>query len=385
MLVRLAVRYFFHNSRRTSQATLTLMVGLLTFLSTVFMIRGYSYELVSISSVLAESDRIIILEKDTTFTSSIITTEMINLFQSYVNISSKIEAYSIQKYFNASFTFSESNLTYFLNLRCLVFDNFRSVTRFSLAHDSNSIDEGKILAGDQAARIFGLYPGLQLNISVAGIEKIAEVQDILYSDEGYSSELIANYSFVPTSDNHASIIEIKINDPKYANEVVDDLSSLFPTLDVSYQQKTKLFFEILSEEFIQTLWILQAGFFILMLFSIAYTMLVLINESEKDIHIFHSLGFNHFQIAFIFIIQAAMIGLFGSILALVISLLIVNGIIAAISTVAGLPFIVVRFDPLTSLLVIILSIIVSTASGLIPSIKATQIKSSKKQLRLFRR
>ena len=293
---------------------------------------------------------------------------MLDLFQSYANTSLKIEAYSIQRYFNASFTLSGSNLTYFLNLRCVMFDNFRSVTRFSLALDSNSIDEGQVIAGDQAARIFGLYPGLQLNLSVAGIEKTTEIQDILYSDEGYSSELIANYSFVPFSDNHASIIEIKINDPKYASEVVDDLSSLFPSLDVSYQQKTKLFFEILSEEFIQTLWILQAGFFILMLFSIAYTMLVLINESEKDIHIFHSLGFDHYQIAFIFLIQAAMIGLFGSMLALVISLLIVNGIIAAISAVAGLPFVVVRFDPLTSLLVVTISIIISISSGFIPSL-----------------
>ncbi|MCG3219330.1 MAG: FtsX-like permease family protein, partial [Candidatus Heimdallarchaeota archaeon] len=174
------------------------------------------------------------------------------------------------------------------------------------------------------------------------------------------------------------------NDPKYASEVVDDLSSLLPSLDVSYQQKTKLFFDILSEEFIQTLWILQAGFFILMLFSIAYTMLVLINESEKDIHILHSLGFDHFQIAFIFLIQAAMIGLFGSILALVISLLIVNGIIAAISAVAGLPFVVVRFDIVTSFFVITISMIVSITSGIIPSLKATQIKSTKKQLRFFR-
>ncbi len=384
MLVRLAIRYFFHNSRRTSQATLTLMVGLITFLSTVFMIRGYSYELVSISSVLAESDRIIILEKGTTFTSSVITHEMLDLFESYVNSSSKVKAYSIQKYYNASFTVSGSNLTYFLNMRCVMFDNFRSVTRFSLALDSKSFDEGKIIAGDQAARIFGLYPGLQLNLSVAGIEIITEVQDILYSDEGYSSELIANYSLVSSSDNHASIIEIKINDPKYASEVVGELSSLFPTLDVSYQQKTKLFFDILSEEFIQTLWILQAGFFILMLFSIAYTMLVLINESEKDIHILHSLGFDHFQIAFIFLIQAAMIGLFGSILALVISLLIVNGIIAAISAVAGLPFVVVRFDIVTSFFVITISMIVSITSGIIPSLKATQIKSTKKQLRFFR-
>ncbi|MCG3217990.1 MAG: hypothetical protein KAR35_03235, partial [Candidatus Heimdallarchaeota archaeon] len=122
MLVRLAIRYFFHNSRRTSQATLTLMVGLITFLSTVFMIRGYSYELVSISSVLAESDRIIILEKGTTFTSSVITHEMLDLFESYVNSSSKVKAYSIQKYYNASFTVSGSNLTYFLNLRCVLFD-----------------------------------------------------------------------------------------------------------------------------------------------------------------------------------------------------------------------------------------------------------------------
>jgi len=131
----------------------------------------------------------------------------------------------------------------------------------------------------------------------------------------------------------------------------------------------KMFLLTSSRQIANLLLVFQFMMSILLILSIAYVMIALIQDSSNDIRLMKVIGLTNRGVWFVFIGQAVLVGIFASIFSFFTSILFLNFLFSALSLLPQLPYSTILVELRIILISTIQSILVSLIAGVYATYK----------------
>ncbi|MHA1202717.1 MAG: ABC transporter permease [Candidatus Heimdallarchaeaceae archaeon] len=384
-MLRFTIRFFFHNKKRTLQATMTLTLALVIYISTTLLVRGYAGNIAGMASVIKPSSYYLITESDRSLSESRLGFEVYEFLDNYSIYTPNVEVVLPQIYIPITVE-GETGVKIDTHLRLLNFTKFELYQRHKYTYTLSQIESTEVIMGQQIATSLssGIGANLELESSEIYVNETFSmiyandftVANIIKSGQEYDLEILGNSNdwLQILGIDYYSFIEFKILDTREIEQIKEDITERFKYLEINEEQQTQNFIIYATEEVIKTLTLLQILFFVLMLVSISYSIYTLVKESEEEIFILRSIGATKNQIMLLFMLQAVFIGIISSILSIIIGYFAVSGIVAMVSATIGLPFIALNFEINLVGIIFLFALVLSVLSGIYPSLAAAKIK-----------
>ncbi|MHA1345222.1 MAG: ABC transporter permease [Candidatus Heimdallarchaeaceae archaeon] len=384
-MLRFTIRFFFHNRKRTFPAIMTLTLALVIFIATTLLVKGYAGNIAGMASIIQPSNFYIITESDMSLSESRLVFEVYEFLESYSKDVPNVEVILPQIYIPVTLE-GETGVSTDTHLRLLNFTTFELYQRHHYTYPLLEIESDELIMGQTIATMLSSGVGATVNIQSSGIyfnetfsfsfDDNLTVENVIASGQEFDLEVLGDINeWLPILGlEYYSFIEFKIIDTREMEQITSDIMSEFGDIEINEEKQTQNFIVYATEEIIETLILLQILFFILMLVSITYSIYSLVKESEEEIFILRSIGATKIQIALLFMLQAAFIGIISSILSIIIGYLAVTAIVAVVSSVIGLPFLALNYEASLILTIIVFAFGLSILSGIYPSLSAAKIK-----------
>ncbi len=384
-MLRFIVRFFFHNRKRTYQATLTLTLALVIYLATVLLVGGYAANISGMANIIQPSHYLLITENQKSFSDSRIDIEVIAFLEEYSETTPNVNIILPQLYFPISVV-GETGIEIDTHLRLLNFTTFHQYHNPKYTYSFEPPESNELIMGQQIVNFLtagaGAIVGVESSIITINSSSSFYIKDnytitnILETGQEFDIEVLGSINdfFINTTLNYVSFIELFILDTREVGTIIEEITMKFDGLEITEEKQTQNFIRYATEEVVKTLTLLEIMFFALMLVSITYSIYTLVKESEEEIFILRSIGATRGQIILLFMMQALFIGVISAVLSLFIGYFAVSGIVGLVSAFIGLPFLSMNINAATVGIIFLFAISLSIVSGIYPSIVASKIK-----------
>lgn len=364
---------------------MTLTLALVIFIATTLLVRGYAGNIAGMASIIRPSNFHLITESGKSLSESRIGFEVYEFLESYSIDTPNVEVVLPQIYIQITVE-GETGERIDTHLRLLNFTDFELYQRHSYTYALSQIDPTEIIMGQHLASLLssGVGANLQLESSEIYVNETFSmnysnnltVANVITSGQEYDLEILGDINeWLPILGlDYHSFIEFRVLDTREMEQINEDITEEFNYIEITEEKQTQNFIIYATEEVIRTLTLLQILFFVLMLVSISYSIYTLVKESEEEIFILRSIGATKIQIVMLFMMQAVLIGIISSILAIIIGYLAVTGIVAIVSATIGLPFLALNLELNLIGVIFLFAIGLSLISGIYPSLEAAKIK-----------
>ncbi|MFW9852363.1 MAG: ABC transporter permease [Candidatus Thorarchaeota archaeon] len=384
-MLRFIVRFFFHNRKRTYQATLTLTLALVIYLATVLLVGGYATNISGMANIIQPSHYLLITENQKSLSESRIDEDVISFLEEYSETTPNVNIILPQLYFPVSVT-GETGTQINTHLRLLNFTLFHQYHKPKYTYSFEPPEKNEIIMGQQIVNLLTAgvgaiveveSPPISINSTLSfQINDNYTVSNMLETGQEFDIEVLGSineFTLNATLD-YVSFIELFILDTREVHTIIEEITAEFDNLEITEEKQTQNFIRYATEEVVTTLTLLEIMFFVLMLVSITYSIYTLVKESEEEIFILRSIGATRGQIILLFMMQALFIGAISAVLSLFIGFFAVSGIVGLVSAFIGLPFLSMNINASTVGIIFLFAISLSVVSGIYPSIVASKIK-----------
>ncbi len=384
-MLRFIVRFFFHNRKRTYQATMTLTLALVIYLATVLLVGGYASNISGMANIIQPSHYLLITENQKSLSDSRIDLEVIAFLEEYSETTPNVNIILPQLYFPVS-VIGETGVEIDTHLRLLNFTTFHQYHKPKYTYGFDPPENNELIMGQQIVNLLAAgvgaiveveSPTVVLNSSSSFyIKDNYTVANILETGQEFDIEVLGSINdfYINTTLNYVSFIELFILDTREISTIIEEITKEFDDLEITEEKQTQNFIRYATEEVVKTLTLLEVMFFVLMLVSITYSIYTLVKESEEEIFILRSIGATRGQIILLFMMQALFIGVISAVLSLFIGYFAVSSIVGLVSAFIGLPFLSMNINAATVGIIFLFAISLSIVSGIYPSIVASKIK-----------
>lgn len=390
-MLKFSVRFFFHNRKRTYQAIMTLTLGLVIYIATTLLVRGYSSNISGMAEIIAPSDLLLISEEGKSLSESKINLEVLDFLHQYSIQTPLVEVILPQLYIPIRIG-GETGIEINTHIRLLNLTLFEEFQQHHYISPLSDVSAEELIIGKQTAYLVSAGIGSSINVQIENLYVNSSYQisltenytiiNIIESGHEYDLELLGSLnSFAfPVNIPYFSFIELKISDIREMETVVTEIEERYENLDIMNEKQTQNFITYATEDVIKTLTLLEIMFFVLMLMSISYSIFTLVKESEEEIFTLRSIGATKSQIITLFMLQAFYIGVISAALSLIVGYLSVSGIVGIVTAIMNLPFIPLSLNMSLIGTIFLFSMILSILSGIYPAVKASQIRVIKEDL-----
>ncbi len=390
-MLKFSVRFFFHNRKRTYQAITTLTLGLVIYIATTLLVRGYSSNISGMAEIIEPSDLLLISQDGKSLSESKIDFEVLDYLQEYSIQTPIVEVILPQLYLPITIR-GETGVEIYTHLRLLNISLFEKFQQHHYSFPLSEMEPEELIIGQQIAYLISAGVGSTIQVQIEDLyvndtyyhssSENFSITNIIESGHEYDLELmgaIDSFNF-PVSITYFSFIELRIGDKREMDTIISDIENQYENLNVKNEKQTQNFIKYATEDVIKTLTLLEIMFFILMLVSISYSIYTLVKESEEEIFTLRSIGATKQQIILLFMLQSLFIGIISGLLSLIVGYLGVSGIVGVVTAAMNLPFLPLslNFDLIGT--IFLFSLTLSLVSGIYPSLKASQIRVIKEDL-----
>ncbi len=368
---------------------MTLTLALVIFISTTLLVRGYAGNIAGMASIIRPSPYYLITESDKSLSESRLGFEVYEFLESYSIDTPNVDVVVPQIYIQVTVE-GETGERIDTHLRLLNFTEFELYQTHAYTYTFSQLESTELIMGQHLASSLssGVGANLELESSEIYINETFSmvyannltVANIIKSGQEYDLEILGDINeWLPILGlDYYSFIEFKVLDTREVDKINEDITEEFSYIEITEEKQTQNFILYATEEVIRTLTLLQTLFFVLMLVSISYSIYTLVKESEEEIFILRSIGATKVHIVILFMMQAVLIGIISSILAIIIGYLSVTAIVAIVSSTIGLPFLALNFEISLAGMIFLFAIGLSLLSGIYPSLEAAKIKVIRK-------
>lgn len=390
-MLRFSVRFFFHNRKRTYQAIMTLTLGLVIYIATTLLVRGYSSNISGMAEIIEPSDLLLISEDGKSLSESKIDSEVLDFLQEYAIQTPIVEVILPQIYVPITIR-GETGVEINTHLRLLNISLFEQFQQHQYSFPLSEMYSGELILGQQTAYLISAGVGSIIQVQIEDLyvndtfylstTNNYSIVNIIESGHEYDLELLGSIDTInlPESISYFSFIELRIGDKREIDTIISDIENQYDNLNVMNEKQTQNFIKYATEDVIKTLTLLEIMFFILMLVSISYSIYTLVKESEEEIFTLRSIGATKNQIILLFMLQSLFIGLIAGLLSLIVGYLGVSGIVGIVTAAMNLPFIPLSINFGLIGTIFLFSLTLSIISGIYPAIRASQIRVIKEDL-----
>ena len=370
---------------------MTLTLGLVIYIATTLLVRGYSSNISGMAEIIEPSDLLLICEEGKSLSQSKIDPEVLSYLQDYSVQTPIVEVILPQLYIPITIR-GETGVEINTHLRLLNISLFEEFQEHHYSFPLSEMSSEELIIGQQTAYLISAGIGSIINVKIDNLfinetysissSDNFTITNIIESGHEYDLELmgaIDSFTF-DVSVPYFSFIELRITDKREITTIITDIESRYSKLNVLNEKQTQDFIRYATEDVIKTLTLLEILFFVLMLLSISYSIYTLVKESEEEIFTLRSIGATKSQITGLFMLQALYIGITASILSLIVGYLGVSGIVGIVTAIMNLPFIPLSIDLNLIGIIFLFSMTLSIVSGIYPAIKASQIRVIKEDL-----
>ena len=371
------LKFFFHNRKRTYQAVLALTLGLIIFISTSLLVRGYGNNISGIASIISASNRLVIFERGKTLSESKIDVDVVDFLYDYQEEVPNIKSILPQIYYPLDII-NSNNETKETHIRFVNMTLFEIFQKHKYRYSLQALGENEVIVGQQLAYMLSVGRGstVQLISNNGNLNRTATVANIIESGQEYDIEVLASLNLIVNISEikYYSFIELQLYESKTVPQIKEAILKNCDNVEVMEEKQTQNFIRYATDEVIKTLNLLQIMFFVLMLITITYSIFTLVKESEEEIIVLRSIGATNFQIIFLFMAQALLVGIISAILGLLIGYFGVCFLVGLISSSTGFPYIALGLPFSLILSVSIFSLSLSVLSGILPAFIAAKIR-----------
>ena len=390
-MLKFSVRFFFHNRKRTYQAIMTLTLGLVIYIATTLLVKGYSSNISGMAEIIEPSDLLLISEDGKSLSQSKINLEVLDFLQEYSIQTPIVEVILPQLYIPITIK-GETGLQINTHLRLLNISLFEEFQQHHYSSPLGDMNADELIIGQQTAYLISAGVGSIIEIQIEDLyvnnsyfysaTENFSIVNIIESGHEYDLELLGSITTLPLPIEvpYFSFIELRISDKRQMDTIISDIENQYGNLNVLNEKQTQNFIRYATEDVIKTLTLLEIMFFILMLVSITYSIYTLVRESEEEIFTLRSIGATKSQIILLFMVQSLFIGFIAGLLSLIVGYLSVSGIVGIVTATLNLPFIPLSINLGLIGTIFLFSLTLSLVSGIYPSIKASQIRVIKEEL-----
>lgn len=236
------------------------------------------------------------------------------------------------------------------------------------------IDSENILIGTRLAKNYYLNPGdiMQLTLSSGEIETV-RVAGIFDLENSFSNSNLVIMDFdraqrLFNKKGYATNINLQIKDVFKAPNLAEDFQKKYPYLEViPWTRDSENILKALRSQ-TDTSIIIQVVVMLATSMSIASVLLVTVLQKMKEIGILKAMGALDKSTGYLFIIQGTLIGFLGSIVGVVLGILLIE-----IYVFFAQPSFEILVRPQKLALIIFISTIAGTLSGIIPAKKCMKL------------
>ena len=390
-MLKFSVRFFFHNRKRTYQAIMTLTLGLVIYIATTLLVKGYSSNISGMAEIIEPSDLLLISEDGKSLSQSKINLEVLDFLQEYSIQTPIVEVILPQLYIPITIK-GETGLQINTHLRLLNISLFEEFQQHHYSSPLGDMNADELIIGQQTSYLISAGVGSIIEIQIEDLyvnnsyfysaTENFSIVNIIESGHEYDLELLGSITTLPLPIEvpYFSFIELRISDKRQMDTIISDIENQYGNLNVLNEKQTQNFIRYATEDVIKTLTLLEIMFFILMLVSITYSIYTLVRESEEEIFTLRSIGATKSQIILLFMVQSLFIGFIAGLLSLIVGYLSVSGIVGIVTATLNLPFIPLSINLGLIGTIFLFSLTLSLVSGIYPSIKASQIRVIKEEL-----
>ncbi|NVM52487.1 MAG: FtsX-like permease family protein [Candidatus Helarchaeota archaeon] len=373
-LLNYAIKSIVYRKKRTYAAIIGIAVAVGLIVTPIPIISGYYTQLNSLAGSSQYSQYLIILEQGKAdFCSSYIDSAILASLDH-----PNIQVISPETFLNINMSLNTTNSQVHLRgINYSIFQNFRIALSFQILPSKTFSDE-QIFIGNYLASILNIsFADLPINVSLTHDSEICNVTiiGIMTSNIHYDSELIAPINLTqilkPELNDKFSLIEVKLADPTLVDSTIQTLQADYPGLDIERENKLADFVTGIISKTVQSIWLLSIVVFIVMAFGMFHVMHTIIRESEREITILKSIGSSRFQIIRIFLYQASLLCLIGSVLGVLAGIFLTytaSFLVSSITTITVQPV----FDFFIIGIAILLGLVSGVAGSLYPAYKASK-------------
>lgn len=374
-LFNYSIKSILFRRKRTYAALIGIAVAVGLIVTPIPIISGYYSQLNSLAQQNQYSQFLIALEKGKSdlYSSRINLTTISSLYQS------NVQTVSPETYLNVNLSYDGGlHLLSVRGINYTIFKNFRTASPFQIL-SGQSFSENQLLLGQQLGILLNIsFENLPVNITVQYNSKLYNktIIGFVKTNIPYDYELFAPSSLLyilePDLNGKFSLVEIKLANPSLVDTTISLLQSENPLLDIRRENNLKDFVSELIARTVQSIWLLTFVIYTVMAFGMFHIMQTITKESEREIAILKSIGSSGFQIIRIFLYQAVVLCLLGSVLGILCGILLsysASIVVSSITTITVRP----AFDLFSISLAIVLGVSSGVVGGLYPAYSSSKM------------
>ncbi len=360
MIIRLSLRYFLLNQKRTIKGSQIVAIGFIAIFSTTTLIGSFSDEISIVTSKLNKTDvnYKIQISKEDIFSNNQIA-QLKTLYKeergiTYLNFeNSEFGYFSSSEYSDIEIPIHFTNLT-------------RLIEKVQLRDVEINNNEISLLMTSDIKIPLNLQIGQIYFITSSNFSSSAPLIEFLNPEQSVVNSgifLDLTQSLHASENINVAYIEFaqNTNVPRLL-KMINDIKGL----NVELVRGEDKFLALSAENVANTLFVLQLAISILVFLSILNLMNIIILESRYDIRVLLSIGYSRFSVWLMFVIIGTLIGLIGALFTLIISIIIMTAIISLLA-VFSFPFLTLGIGLAQILILFVNAILITILSSIIPS------------------
>lgn len=365
-LAKYALSSIVYRRKRTYAAVIGIAVAIGLIITPIPIISGYYSQLTNLAQQHQYAQYLVLLEngKSDYYSSFIDSTVLSSLEHPNIDKVSPETYMSVNLSFNSIHFRANSR-----GINFSLFQNYRPSFSFKIL-PATSFSDSNMIIGSYLASILGInYSDLPVNASLMVNSNSVNITviGILTTDIHYDSEIFISINLTRSLNqdlvNKFSLIEVKLKDATQADTTVQMLRGILPQLRVEQENQMSNFVAGIISRTVQSMWLLSIVIFSVMIFGIFHIMHIIVKESEREIRIFKAIGASRFQIVRIFLYQAVLLSLIGSIIGVLGGIFLSYGASYLVSSITT-----VSVQPAFDLLIVIASLCFGITSGIVGGI-----------------
>ncbi len=242
-----------------------------------------------------------------------------------------------------------------------------------------------IVLSDQVAQVLKAKIGDVVKVSgsdadftVRGVVETAQEvknpsSDMLLSLFGFYYLDSSAVSLFPDAKTQAEIVFVKLADPSQVSSISDALAAQFPFLRTTTTQDLRQSYTQISNNINQLVTVMGLLSMLIGSIGIVNTMQVIVRRRTVEVAVLKTLGLQAGQITILFLVEAVLMGIIGSLIGIVLgwgATFLIRGVAERLLA-TNLPFVLAPQPAITGFVV---GVVVTTIFGFLPTLTAGQVR-----------